>query len=321
MKKYKDFGVYDFSDYAEEITGDALFKINGGAEAMSPADQADMAAALRNGDTETAASIMSKYQNTETPTPPATYGNTPDSTSGVDTGNGNSEISNNNSTNTTTENHTTISINLPTIPENIRNNPHALAYYMSKQGQAKEEGEPDRYKGYNVLGAGIKTKELKADSMNNETNVNYNKNINSTNSYKFDFWKELEDCLDLKIGLRADFQVKIRNNINVGGSINIASIDTEYETGFYTSGLEGFLAIGNDTVNLIELGGKFEKTAFGSCAFALLEYGTEYEFTPYANYNTKGDISFTAGIGFVATFHINEILDLGLKSMRSMGFE
>ncbi|MCQ2582689.1 MAG: hypothetical protein MJ160_02175 [Treponema sp.] len=32
MKKYKDFVVYNFSDYAEEITGDALFKINGGAE-------------------------------------------------------------------------------------------------------------------------------------------------------------------------------------------------------------------------------------------------------------------------------------------------
>ena len=32
MKKYKDFDVYDFSDYAEEITGNALFKINGGAE-------------------------------------------------------------------------------------------------------------------------------------------------------------------------------------------------------------------------------------------------------------------------------------------------
>lgn len=31
MKKYKDIGIYDFSDYAEEITGDALFKINGGA--------------------------------------------------------------------------------------------------------------------------------------------------------------------------------------------------------------------------------------------------------------------------------------------------
>ena len=32
MKKYKDLCEYDFSDYAEEITGDALFKINGGAE-------------------------------------------------------------------------------------------------------------------------------------------------------------------------------------------------------------------------------------------------------------------------------------------------
>ena len=32
MKKYKDIGIYDFSDYAEEITGNALFEINGGAE-------------------------------------------------------------------------------------------------------------------------------------------------------------------------------------------------------------------------------------------------------------------------------------------------
>ena len=32
MKKYKNADFYDFSDYAEEITGDALFKINGGAQ-------------------------------------------------------------------------------------------------------------------------------------------------------------------------------------------------------------------------------------------------------------------------------------------------
>ena len=32
MKQFKEFGIYDFSDYAEEITGNALFKINGGAE-------------------------------------------------------------------------------------------------------------------------------------------------------------------------------------------------------------------------------------------------------------------------------------------------
>ncbi|MCQ2582683.1 MAG: hypothetical protein MJ160_02145 [Treponema sp.] len=35
MKKYKDLCDYDFSDYAEEITGDALFKINGGAEVQN----------------------------------------------------------------------------------------------------------------------------------------------------------------------------------------------------------------------------------------------------------------------------------------------
>ena len=32
MKKYKPLDNYDFSGYAEEITGDALFLINGGAE-------------------------------------------------------------------------------------------------------------------------------------------------------------------------------------------------------------------------------------------------------------------------------------------------
>ncbi|MCQ2577755.1 MAG: hypothetical protein MJ176_04400 [Treponema sp.] len=32
MKKYKPLDNYDFSGYAEEISGDALFKINGGAE-------------------------------------------------------------------------------------------------------------------------------------------------------------------------------------------------------------------------------------------------------------------------------------------------
>ena len=32
MKKYKNIGIYDFSDYAEEITRNALFEINGGAE-------------------------------------------------------------------------------------------------------------------------------------------------------------------------------------------------------------------------------------------------------------------------------------------------
>lgn len=32
LKNHKNTDIYDFSDYAEEITGDALFKINGGVE-------------------------------------------------------------------------------------------------------------------------------------------------------------------------------------------------------------------------------------------------------------------------------------------------
>ena len=35
MKKYKDIGIYDFSDYAEEITGEDLIKINGGSSSCN----------------------------------------------------------------------------------------------------------------------------------------------------------------------------------------------------------------------------------------------------------------------------------------------
>ena len=31
MKNYSDFGIYDFSDYAEELTGEALIRVNGGS--------------------------------------------------------------------------------------------------------------------------------------------------------------------------------------------------------------------------------------------------------------------------------------------------
>ena len=37
-------------------------------------------------------------------------------------------------------------------PEETKSNSYAYAAYMAKQGQAKDEGEPDRYKGFNVLG-------------------------------------------------------------------------------------------------------------------------------------------------------------------------
>ena len=42
MKKYIDIGVYDFSDYAEEITWDALFKINGGAQIENSIEAQEM---------------------------------------------------------------------------------------------------------------------------------------------------------------------------------------------------------------------------------------------------------------------------------------
>lgn len=63
-------------------------------------------------------------------------------------------------------------------PEETKSNSYAYAAYMAKQGQAKDEGEPDRYKGYNVLGNG-KIKENSSNEVSASSQILY-KSIESS---------------------------------------------------------------------------------------------------------------------------------------------
>ena len=166
MKKYKDIGIYDFSDYAEEITGNALFKINGGAE-VENSDKGVAGAkpgdtiTRKNGDVIVLKQADIDYANAQL----GNNGNdgTGNTNGNSGTGNNSNSGSNNTSNSRSTNNsssganntgisNTSTSESTPEVSEEIKQNSNAYAYYMSLQGRAKEEGNPDKYKGYNVLG-------------------------------------------------------------------------------------------------------------------------------------------------------------------------
>ena len=166
MKKYKDLGIYDFSDYAEEITGDALFKINGGGkvenshEGVAGAKPGDTIT-RKNGDVIVLKQADIDYANAQL----ENNGNdgTGNTNGNSGTGNNSNSESNNTSNSSSTNNsssganktgtsNTSTSESTPEVSEEIKQNSDAYANYMSMQGRAKDEGEPDRYKGYNVLG-------------------------------------------------------------------------------------------------------------------------------------------------------------------------
>ena len=166
MKKYKDIDIYDFSDYAEEITGDALFKINGGAEVENsdkgvagakPGDTITRidgtVVTLKQADIDYANAQLGNNGNNGT-------GNTNGSSGSNNTSNSNSTNNSSSGANNTGISNTSTSESTPDVSEEIKQNSDAYANYMSLQGRAKDEGEPDRYKGYNVLGA----KSSKAES-------------------------------------------------------------------------------------------------------------------------------------------------------------
>ena len=152
---------------------------------------------------------------------------------------------------------------------------------------------------------------------NDDAIKTYEQQLNPRLEENIDWWKEIEDCVDLKIGLRADFKSNFYNLFNVGATLNIVSIDSEYPDCF-TSGIEVYAALGNEGAEVFALGGKYEKVAYGNAPFALLEYGNEYEFTSYAQYNTKGDIAF--GTCVSPTIHLDEVLDLTKKFIKKIGF-
>ena len=159
MKKYKDIGIYDFSDYAEEITGNALFKINGGAEVENSHEGV---AGAKPGDTITRidGTVVTlkqadiDYANAQL----GNNGNNGTGNTNGSSGSNNTSISrstNNSSSgaNNTGISNTSTSESTLEVSEEIKQNSDAYANYMSLQGRAKDEGEPNRYKGYNVLGS------------------------------------------------------------------------------------------------------------------------------------------------------------------------
>ena len=151
MKKFKEFGIYDFSDYAEEITGNALFKINGGAEVENSHEGV---AGAKPGDTITRIDgtvVTLKQADID-------YANAQLENNGNDgTGNTNGSSSAGSSSGDTSSSST--QNDYFELPEA---NPNAYAYYMSKQGEAKAEGNPNKYKGYNIYGTGRKIEETVA---------------------------------------------------------------------------------------------------------------------------------------------------------------
>ena len=156
MKKYKDIGIYDFSDYAEEITGNALFKINGGAEVENSHEGV---AGAKPGDTITRIDgTVVTLKQADIDYANAQLGNNGTGNTNGSSGSNNTSISrstNNSSSgaNNTGISNTSTSESTLEVSEEIKQNSDAYANYMSLQGRAKDEGEPNRYKGYNVLGS------------------------------------------------------------------------------------------------------------------------------------------------------------------------
>ena len=162
VKKYKDFGVYDFSDYAEEITGDALFEINGGAEVENSHEGV---AGANVGDTITRKDgTVVTLKQADIDYAQKQLGDTGNASGG----NGNLESGGNSST----SNNNTCNLNADSAPAYSASNYDAYANYMSMQGRAKDEGDPNKYKDYNVLGSGKKS--VFAKELNSETNDSLN---------------------------------------------------------------------------------------------------------------------------------------------------
>lgn len=148
MKKnqtYKNLN-YDFSDYAEEITGNALFEINGGAEVENSHEGV---AGANVGDTITRKNgevIVLKQADIDYAQ--QQLGDAGNASGSSKSGNNNQGTSGTSST----SNNNNSDLNEDSAPAYSQSNYDSYAYYMSMQGRAKDEGNPDKYKGYNVRG-------------------------------------------------------------------------------------------------------------------------------------------------------------------------
>ena len=195
MKNHKNADFYDFSDYAEEITGNALFKINGGAEVENshegvagakPGDTITRidgtVVTLKQADIDYANAQLGNNGNNGTGNTNGNSGTGNNSNSGSNN-TSNSRSTNNSSSgaNNTGISNTSTSESTPEVSKEIKQNSDAYANYMSLQGRAKDEGEPDRYKGYNVLGSG----KIKVNIVVGKNNIKEN-NLEKSKRYTDD---------------------------------------------------------------------------------------------------------------------------------------
>ncbi|MCI5666447.1 MAG: hypothetical protein MR353_06745 [Spirochaetia bacterium] len=150
IQKHKTLD-YDFSDYAEEITGNALFKINGGAEVENSHEGV---AGAKPGDTITRIDgTVVTLKQADIDYANAQLRNNGNNGTGNTNGSSSAGTSSGDTSSSSTQN------DYFELPEA---NPNAYAYYMSKQGEAKAEGNPNKYKGYNIYGTGRKIEETVA---------------------------------------------------------------------------------------------------------------------------------------------------------------
>lgn len=126
MKAYQDFGIYDFTDYAEEIKGDALFKINGDSTSCSNKAPSSPSTAPSLAPKESAPTQTTTTTTTPAPAPAQTT--TPSGPTGPDSSSSSSEKKSN-------------------IKE-----PTTYAAYKQKQDEAKRDRKDRKvYVDYNVL--------------------------------------------------------------------------------------------------------------------------------------------------------------------------
>lgn len=195
-KKYPKFEDYDFSD-CREITGDELYRINGGGridntnEAVAGAEVGDTLirndgteVTITQGDIDWAKDYLGGGNGTSQATPepvntsPATdptnsAGSTSTSSNPSSTSSGNSSVAS--SAESTSTSISNVNSSIPDNsnsgatgtgyepPKEIMNNSQAYAYWKAMQDLAAHQGEPDKYKDYNVQGDHTKKQTLSVE--------------------------------------------------------------------------------------------------------------------------------------------------------------
>ena len=300
MKNHNNADIYDFSDYAEEITGDALFKINGGAEVENshegvagakPGDTITRkngdVIVLKQADIDYAKAQLGNNGNDGTGNTNGNSGTGNNSNSGSNN-TSNSRSTNNSSSgaNNTGISNTSTSESTPEVSEEIKQNSDAYANYMSLQGRAKDEGESGRYKGYNVLGVEIQSKDIVVNTVNDEKKASSNEIILSNKVYQFGIGAGIFLLGGLSAEIGVVYSEKEGFDLYVTGGIGVGvGISGDITIGASWSDLEN-KTLHNSTSNKAVIG-----------AFA----NTTYDLNKNAKIDGVGGFGFGGGVLWTGT--------------------